>query len=65
MKKFSLLLFLLCSGSMVMAQETTVTGTVVSGADGDFLPGASVVVKGTSVGTVTNVDGFFSIQLPA
>ena len=64
-KKFILFLLMLCSGSLVMAQQATVTGTVVSGADGEALPGVSIAVKGTSVGTITNVDGFFSINLPA
>ena len=33
--------------------------------NGEALPGASVVVKGTNIGTVTNADGFFSINVPA
>jgi len=64
MKKFILFLLLLCTGSFVMAQQTTVTGMVVD-ADGETLPGASVVVKGTTLGTVTNIDGYFTINLPA
>ena len=65
MKRYILFLWLLCTGSMIMAQEMTVTGTVISEADGEPLPGASVVVKGTTVGTVTNLDGFFSVSVPA
>ncbi|MDA3816070.1 MAG: carboxypeptidase-like regulatory domain-containing protein, partial [Prolixibacteraceae bacterium] len=42
-------------------QEVTVSGTVTSAADGSPLPGVSVVEKGTTVGTVTNVDGEYSI----
>jgi len=47
------------------AQKTThrVSGTVVSG--GDSVIGASVLIKGTDIGTVTNVDGFYSIQAPS
>ena len=63
-EKLILFLLLLCTGIFVMAQEATVTGTVVSGTDGDPLPGASVVVKGTMIGTVANIDGFFSIGVP-
>jgi len=37
-----------------------VSGTVVS--NGESVIGASVIVKGTSQGTVTNVDGFYTIQ---
>ena len=65
MKKFILFLLLLCSGSIVMGQGTLVTGTIVSGADGEPLPGASVVLKGKTLGTVTNGEGFFSINVPA
>jgi len=64
MKRIILFLLLLCSGSIIFAQESVVTGTVVSEADGETLPGASVVVKGTTLGTVTDVDGAFSINLP-
>lgn len=40
-----------------------VTGTVMS--EGEPLPGASVLVKGTSVGTVTDLDGHYSISVPS
>ncbi len=46
-----------------MAQQT-VTGTV-TGDDGLGMPGVSVLVKGTTIGTVTNVDGLFSIRAAA
>ncbi|GAB3998729.1 TonB-dependent receptor [Spirosoma daeguense] len=41
-----------------------VRGTVTSSADGSMLPGVSVLVKGTSVGTVTDSEGKFSINIP-
>ena len=63
-KQFILFLWLLCSGIFVMAQQTPVTGTV-AGDDGKTLPGASIVVKGTTIGTVADPDGVFSISLPA
>jgi TonB-linked SusC/RagA family outer membrane protein len=48
------------------AQQTLkVTGTVVSSADNSALPGLTVVVKGSTVGTVTNIDGKYSIDAPA
>ena len=48
------------------AQQTLkVTGTVVSAADNSALPGLTVVVKGSTVGTVTNIDGKYSIDAPA
>ena len=42
--------------------KKTVTGTVVSANGDDGIPGASVVVKGTSNGTTTNAAGEFSIE---
>lgn len=51
---------LLCFIAWMNAQ--TITGTVKSGADGAALPGVSIVVKGTSTGTISDLDGKFSIQ---
>ncbi|GAA4508709.1 TonB-dependent receptor [Hymenobacter ginsengisoli] len=48
----------------VHAQTRAVSGTV-KGADGAAIPGATVLVKGTSLGTSTNADGRFDIQVPA
>lgn len=47
---------------LVNAQVSQVTGTVVSAEDGLPVVGASVLVKGTTVGTVTDIDGNFTIQ---
>ncbi|REE08123.1 TonB-linked SusC/RagA family outer membrane protein [Winogradskyella pacifica] len=44
------------------AQEKTITGTVTTVTDGLPLPGASVIVKGTSRGQQTDFDGQFSIR---
>jgi len=49
----------------VIAQERTITGTVTSAEDGTTLPGVNVVVQGTNIGTVTNMDGKYSINVPA
>ncbi len=46
------------------AQERTVTGKVTSVDDGQSLPGVNVVLKGTSTGTVTDVDGNYSLRIP-
>lgn len=56
-------IFLFTSLSFLMAQETTVTG-VVHDNEGETLPGVSVVVKGTTHGTVTDIDGNFEIKVP-
>ena len=66
MKKISLLLaFLLFAGMQVIfAQTRDVTGTVTSADDGSTIPGASVVAKGTTVGTITDMDGHFTLKVP-
>ena len=46
---------------LVNAQVSKVTGTVTSHEDGLPVVGASVLVKGTQVGTVTDIDGNFTI----
>src|SRR5699024_6536216 len=41
----------------------TVTGTVISAADGSTLPGVTIQVKGTTQGTVTDIDGRYEIEV--
>jgi TonB-linked SusC/RagA family outer membrane protein len=55
---------LLLSFGFAFAQ-TTVTGTVTDARDGSTLPGVNVVVAGTTVGTITNMDGKFTLTVPA
>jgi TonB-linked SusC/RagA family outer membrane protein len=45
-------------------QERTITGTVTSAEDNSGLPGVSVIVKGTSVGTVTDIEGAYTLGVP-
>lgn len=61
-----LLMFIFC-GALVtaFAQNRLVTGAVTSSADGSTVPGANVVVKGSTSGTVTDSDGKFSLSVPA
>ncbi|MEA4984436.1 MAG: SusC/RagA family TonB-linked outer membrane protein [Paludibacter sp.] len=49
--------------SMVLAQ-TSISGRVISAEDGEAIVGATVMVKGTTTGTITNVNGDFTISLP-
>lgn len=44
-----------------VAQEMTVKGVVMDSEDGSTIPGVSIIVKGTQNGTVTDIDGNFSI----
>ena len=63
MKKLSLLLFMLfCVVGMTMAQRT-ITGTITD-AGGEALIGANVIAKGSSLGTVTDIDGSYSLSIP-
>ena len=66
MRKIALLLlvFALVCVQVVNGQVRKVSGTVTSSVDGTTLPGVSVVVKGTSIGTITNVNGDFAIDVP-
>jgi iron complex outermembrane receptor protein len=48
-----------------MAQSGRVTGTVTDRATGETLPGASVLVEGTTTGSTTNMDGQFEFSAPA
>jgi len=67
MRKILPLMFvLLLAGTFhVFAQDRVVTGVVNDQVDGNPVAGVSVVVKGTSTGSITDADGRFSIQVPA
>lgn len=61
-RKLMLLMTLLVIGiGLVNAQVSKVTGNVTSEEDGLPVVGASVLVKGTTVGTVTDIDGNFTL----
>ncbi len=55
---------LLTSLACLQAQNSTVSGKV-SEQNGAALPGVNVVVKGTSTGTITDVDGNYRLQVPS
>lgn len=61
-----LLVFLLLVGvNFAFAQSRTITGKVTSAEDGKGIPGATVLVKGTTVGTTTSIDGEFTLDVRA
>ncbi len=66
MKNLFTALCILLTLNAVMAQDRnfTVMGYVRDTAQQSVLPGASVYAENTSLGTITNADGFFSITLP-
>ncbi|MDW7694194.1 TonB-dependent receptor [Flammeovirgaceae bacterium SG7u.111] len=51
---------LLFSGALFA--QSSITGTVISGEDSQPLPGVSVVIKGTSTGTITDIDGKYKLD---
>ena len=44
--------------------ELTITGTVVDDEESIGLPGVNILAKGTTIGTITDVDGNYSLQVP-
>ncbi|MBP1669388.1 MAG: TonB-dependent receptor plug, partial [Bacteroidetes bacterium] len=44
-------------------QERTITGNVISADNNETLPGASILIKGTTRGTITDLDGNYSISV--
>jgi TonB-linked SusC/RagA family outer membrane protein len=58
-------LFLIGAVLLSFGQGRTITGTVSSSDTKETLPGTSIVVKGTTVGTVTDIDGKYSITIPS
>jgi iron complex outermembrane receptor protein len=64
LSKTLVLLFLLLGAYQAWSQSR-VTGKVMSGDDGAALPGVSILEKGTTNGTVTDVDGNYSINVGA
>ena len=59
----SVTLNLSADGDEVM-QQVTVSGTVTDATTGQAMPGVNVVVAGTTIGTMTDVSGKFTLQVP-
>ncbi len=59
---FVVLSFISC---LALAQTRSVSGTVISAEDNAPVPGAGILVSGTNTGTVTGIDGKFSLNVPA
>ncbi len=62
MKKLSLLLFMVFATVSIALSQKTVTGTVTDDT-GEALIGANVLVKGTNDGTITDIDGNYSVEV--
>jgi TonB-dependent starch-binding outer membrane protein SusC len=64
MRKILLLLAMVSFIGLQAFAQTTVTGTVTD-PNGDPVPGANVSVKGTDAGTITDLNGSFTLNVPA
>ncbi len=60
----AVLVLCLVHSTAVWAQEIKVTGKITSSEDNASLPGASVIVKGTTLGTTADADGNYSLNVP-
>ena len=63
-KMTSVLLFLAMGIGVASAQDSKITGKVID-ENGEPVIGASIVVRGTTVGTVSDIDGNFTLEVPA
>ena len=67
MKKLLLLivLFVFVGVSTLLAQTRVITGTVTSSVEGEGgIPGVTIVVKGTTIGTTTDINGKYTLTVP-
>lgn len=65
MKKILLMSFFVSTLFTAWAQERTVTGKVTSSEDGSGVPGVSILLKGTTSGTVSDASGSYSLSVPS
>src|ERR1051325_1447626 len=64
--KVSCYFILLCLFALpALAQNVVVTGKVTDSKDGSPIPGVSIVAKGSTSGTVTDVNGNFKLSVPS
>jgi TonB-linked SusC/RagA family outer membrane protein len=64
MKKLWTVLPIFLWGYCLCAQERTITGIITSSEDGQPVIGASILVKGTTTGAVTDFEGAYTLQVP-
>ncbi|WPP49543.1 SusC/RagA family TonB-linked outer membrane protein [Catalinimonas niigatensis] len=64
MKKYLLLLFTVFAClTTVWAQDSVIKGTVTTSEDGSPLPGVNIIVQGKATGTVTDIDGNYTLNV--
>src|SRR3954471_461753 len=65
MKKYLLLVTLVCSVFVLFSQTKTLSGTITDSKTKEPMVGATVLVKGTKIGTATDDKGRFKLDVPA
>ncbi|WP_421871692.1 SusC/RagA family TonB-linked outer membrane protein [Marinoscillum sp.] len=65
MMKYLLPMLLFMCSMWSFAQDRTLSGKVTDGDTGEGLPGATILVKGTDNGTITDINGNYSITIPS
>lgn len=63
-KYILLLLLALFFSDLIFGQERIISGTVTSEQDGSPIPGVTVMIPGTTQGTITNLEGTYQIAVP-
>ena len=63
--KLLVALFLFFGGIGSLFAQKVITGTVTNKSDGSVIPGVNVVIKGTTLGTTTNANGIYTLNVPA
>lgn len=65
MKKRRLFVIMAClfAGFQLFSQQRTITGTVTDNSDGSTLPGVAILAKGTTNGTITDINGKYSLSV--
>ena len=63
-KKWSFFVALIFCSLQIFAQERTITGTILDASTGEPMPGVNIMIEGTTVGTISDIDGGYSIKVP-
>ncbi len=64
-KLFLLIILFVVSGAILVAQTKVITGTITSAVEGEGpIPGVTIQVKGTTIGSTTDLNGKYSITVP-
>ena len=63
MRAFLSGMFIFLAPTLLFALNGSIRGSVVDGKTGETLPGVTIYVEGTTLGTITDFDGKFNIQV--